>query len=109
MRKRFRVDMAGGHPLQSVIANRSRCAQAGVDIVLMDDVTLLGRVPPDTGKAVGLQLELDGDLLCRPGTRLLQPPCFSLDAEDLLNVMADFVCENIRLLELARRPDTLCH
>ena len=57
MREAFGHHAAGGHSLQSVVSNRSGRLQARFDVALIDDLSLLGGISPDTGKAISLQFQ----------------------------------------------------
>ena len=54
VREAFRANAPARHPLQAIIADRSRGIEALRHISLIDNVALLGRVSPHTGEAIGL-------------------------------------------------------
>ena len=59
----FGVDMPRGHSLQAVVADRASGPQASLHVSLVDQSPLRRTMAPNTGEAVGLQLELYGKLI----------------------------------------------
>ena len=59
MREALRTYGSAFHSLQVIIADGRRCLQAGRDIGVVNNLTLLGAVRPYAGEAVRLQFEID--------------------------------------------------
>ena len=67
------------------------------------------RVRPDAGEAVGLQLEPHRELVrARPGPPAARRSTSSIDAEQVLDVVADLVRDHVGLREVAGRAEALC-
>ena len=98
----FRAYGAAAHALQMVVADGGGGAEGSGDVVLVDDVALGGGVRPDAGEAVGLEFEVDGELISFARNLFRQPAHFALDAGELLDVVAEFVSENVGLGEVSR-------
>jgi hypothetical protein len=60
MRPTLRTHRTPAHFLQVVVAYRCCRSQGTIDVIFMDDVSLLRTVSPDAGKAVSLQLQING-------------------------------------------------
>ena len=78
----------GRHPLDAVVANRRRGVQPFLDVAGLElhlpvrgASGLRGLVPPDAGKAVGLELQPHRERILLIRLRLLQPADLRLDAE----------------------------
>lgn len=63
MSEALRADPPARHPLQTIIADGSRCVEALGNVSLIDNVALFSRIPPHTREAIRLQLEPDGKLI----------------------------------------------
>src|SRR4051812_18976850 len=92
-------DAARRLALQRVVADRARRGECGVDVARLQEVRPLLRlaIDPDAGQAVGLQFDLH---LQRIGLRLaagllLQPRHARNDAEQVLNVMAGLMGDDV--------------
>src|SRR3954447_24055195 len=93
-------------PLQRIVADRGCRPQCRIDIAGLDEARtlLLFAIDPDAGKTIRLQLDLD---LQRVGFRLaagllLQPLHARQDAEQVLDVVARFMRDDVGRGELAR-------
>ena len=60
MSERLRTHVPSGHLLNSIVPYCSDSIQAGIDIRLVDKISLFRGMGPDTGQAIRLQLETDG-------------------------------------------------
>jgi len=60
---------------------------------------------PDSGEAIGLQLHFDGERLLRARILFLQLSQFTLDAKNILHVMAKLVCDFISLSKFTRSAE----
>src|SRR6185369_9725142 len=77
--------------LQAVVADGRSGIQCLVDVAGLDDLALLvGVIGPDAGKAIGLQLDANGDSV---GATLAARHAVYLvgDAEQMLHVMPDLM------------------
>ena len=101
MCKRFRRDVARRHFLQPIIADRCCRAQSGFDVALFEQSALLCGVRPNARETIRLQLEPHGRRIRAVHGSLLRS---SLDAKNILNVMADLVGQDVGLREFAWRP-----
>ena len=107
MGERFRMHAPGRHPLQPIVSHRGRRAEAGFHIAGVNDIALGRRVTPDPGETVGLQFQTDRERVSLGGVRHLPSPDTSFDAENLLNVMSDFMRDHVRLRELTGGSEAL--
>src|SRR5579863_2003386 len=107
MRKRLRIYKSLAQTLQPVIPHCRRGSQRGVYVSPVDDSALLGRITPDAGETIGLQFQPDRQRIPLSRFALLQTPHPRLDSENLLHMMSNFVCDYVRLRELARSPEAL--
>src|ERR1700761_5298824 len=57
----LRADGTAGHFLEVIVADRGRGLQRSGNVIGVDDVPLLGAMSPDTGEAIGLQLQIHGE------------------------------------------------
>src|SRR6187399_2027392 len=110
VRKTVRHHPARRLPLQRVVADRGCRPQRCFDIAGFDEsrTLLFFAVDPDARKAIRLQLDLD---LQRIGFRLaagllLQPLHARQDAEQVLDMMAGFMRDDIGRREFARAART---
>ena len=92
---------AGGLFLEAVVAYCGCGIYCGGDVALVDQVALLGGIAPDAGEAIGLQFEKHGELIGGAGIALLFGADGAFDAEDFLDVVADFVGDDVGLREFA--------
>ena len=60
MRERIRVDVTGGHFLQTVVAHGGSRAHRGFDVSFFQEATLLRGVRPHACKAIRLQFQFHG-------------------------------------------------
>ena len=93
--------------LQRVVTNFGGGVHGGFDVAVFQNLPCaLGVVRPNTGKAIGLQLQLDRQLVV---LHLADAPALAIDlladAQQVLHVVADFVGNHIRLRKLARRAE----
>ena len=105
VREGIRHDAALGLALDHVVADLAGGIQAFLDVAVLQAVLhLVVEVRPDAGEAVGLQLHAD---LQRVGLALVVRALLQLlhllgDAELQLNVVADFMGDDVGLGEVAR-------
>ena len=95
--------------LNHVVPDRRRGPQPFLDVARLQDLPLLvGVMRPHPGQAVGLELHQD-----RQGVRLLRarPPPHAMDLlrdpQQVLDVMAHLVGDDVRLREVPRRSEAL--
>src|SRR6266536_992906 len=96
-------DIALRLPLQAVVADRRRGLERRFDVALLDEFpALLRTIGPNPGETVGLQLDLDLQVV---GLDLAEGvlPLLHLrqDAEQILHVVPDLVGDHVGLGELA--------
>src|SRR5262245_40475153 len=111
VREGIRNDIALCLALQGIVADRCRGAQRRLNVSRLDErrlaltaqiLILVAR--PDAGEAIGLQLDLHLDAVrlraaaAGGALRLLR---LGQDAEQVLHVVADLVCDHVGLRELA--------
>ena len=94
------ADGAAGHLLQVVVAYGGGGGEGTGDVVGVDDAALLGGVSPDAGEAVGLELEVDGEVVALAWVLAGKRDFPALDAEELLDVVAELVGDDVGLGEL---------
>ena len=104
MRERVGDDISLGLHLQPVVANRLRGAEGGLDIAHFQNLFHpLGVVCPDPGQKIGLQLQPDGKLVgFRLAPSALKGMDLVADPQQVLHVMADFVCDHVGLGKISR-------
>src|SRR5215831_4307708 len=105
--ERFRHDAAHRLALQTVVADRGGGVEAFLDVAGLEDLArALGVGGPDARQAVGLELHAHLERvavgLAATALRLLDALG---DAEQVLDVMADLVGDEVGLGEVARGPD----
>src|SRR5215468_131628 len=105
MREGLGVDLASRLLLQPVVADRGRRGERLLDIAGLQQVLAPGVVAPHAGEAVGLQLGAHRDVVALPAAAELLRPL--LDAQQLLEVVADLVGEHIGLREVAGSAEPL--
>ena len=97
-------------PLQGVVTDGGGGAQGRLDVALLDERRLalaleifVLTIGPDARKAVGLQLDLDLDVICfrLAAGNALRVLRLRQNAEEVLHVMTDFVGDHVGLRELA--------
>ena len=101
----FRSNVAGGHFLKAVVSHCGGRLHSGLYIALVDDFSLLGRHRPYAGKTICLQLEANGQwirLTRVARSHALHPP---FNAQYLLDVMSNFMSDDVCLSEFPRRPE----
>ena len=103
-------ERVGLHPasrliLNPIVANCRRGVERFLRIALLEDVALRGRVPPDSGEAVGLQLETHRELIGRVGARFLRLADARIDTAQMLHVVPELVGDDIRLREITGRAE----
>ena len=96
---------AGGHFLQAIVAHGGCGAERGFHVAFFEQAALLRRVRPDAREAIGLQFEFYGERIYFARILFLKLAHFSFDPGELLNVVAEFVSENVGLRELAGRAE----
>ncbi len=96
-------DGPGGLALDPVVADGAGRVERLLEIARLEDVARpLGVVGPDPGEAVGLELEPDRQCVSvRLGEPLLLPVDLVGDPEEVLDVVADLVGDDIGLGEVA--------
>jgi len=94
-------DAAGLHFLQMVVADGGSGVHCGFDVALLEEVALFGGIGPDSGVAIGLELDADGDGVGHFRIVFDFLADFSLDARDFLHVVADLVSNYVGLREFA--------
>ena len=94
-------DAAGLHFLQMVVADGGCCIHGGFYVALLEQVALFGGIGPDSGVAIGLELDADGDGVGHSRVVFDFLADFSLDAGDFLHVVADLVSNYVGLREFA--------
>src|SRR5262249_26692710 len=103
MGERVRDDVALGTALQTIVADGGCRLHRRLDVAWLDDTPLLlCVVGPDAGKAVGLQLDPNLEVI---GLRLIQASLHLLnlgqDSQQILHMMPDLVRDHVGLRELA--------
>src|SRR5215203_5679260 len=73
----------------TIVAHRRSRVEAFLEVALVELVALLRRAPPDSGVAVGLQLEAHRVLIGRRRISLLCAPHLLIGAEQVLHVMPE--------------------
>ena len=96
-----------GLRLDPVVADRRRRVQPLLQVPLLQQVVLVGRVGPDAREAVGLQLQEHRELV---GVARAAAPLgvhLAHDPEQVLDVVAELVGDDVRLGEVARGAEAL--
>src|SRR5438105_5903382 len=108
MRERLGNDLAARHALQPVVADGRRRVQSFIHIAGIEQAARLGEMSPHARVAVGLQLEADGQRvgLAIVGAFPLRRDGFR-DAQQVLDVVTDFVRDDVGLREVAGRAEAL--
>jgi hypothetical protein len=102
MGKAIRRNCASRHLLQMIVSNR-RGGTKTISHVGLVDLAALGRsVSPDTCQTVSLELQHDGELIPRLRIARLKLTHAILDAEDVLDVVAQLMSDHIRLSKVSR-------
>jgi hypothetical protein len=98
-------DAASGLPLDPVVSDRPGGPESLLHIPRLQKPLSCRAVPPYPGQAVGLQLHGHRVLVphARPGLLELSHPAF--DTQEALEVVADFVSQNVRLREVPGAPN----
>lgn len=99
--KGFRLDAAAGHLLDMIVANGGSCAEGRFHVAGFQEATLLRGVSPDSGEAVGLQFHRNGEFVSRSRIGLLKMAHLTFHADNFLDVVADFVGQDVGLREFA--------
>ena len=102
----LRVHTLTAGRLNPVVSDR-RGREPFLDVPRIQLVSLLRRIGPDPGIAVGLELHPNGEVVHHVGPLLLRPPHLSLGAEQPLHVMAELVRDHVGLREIARGPESV--
>lgn len=97
----FGADGSAAHALEVVVADGGGGFEGAIDVGVLDHVTLFGGVGPDAGVAVGLEFEVDGEVVALAGLLLFELTDLAFGAEELLDVVAEFVGDDVGLGELA--------
>src|SRR5712691_5029593 len=97
-------DVALRLPLQAVVADGGRGLERSFDVALLDQIpALLRTLGPDSGKTIGLQLDLDLQVIRLDlADGVLTLLHLRQDAEQILHVVTDLVGDHVSLGELAR-------
>ena len=88
MGEALRTHRAALHLLDVIVANSGRCLQPSSDIGIVNNLALLATMRPHTGKAVGLQLKIDGELILLPGILTGEVLHLLLNPENVLHMVA---------------------
>jgi hypothetical protein len=103
----FRAYTAGSHSLEAVVADGRGGVKPGGDIASVDDSALARGIAPDSGQAVGLEFQADRELVGAAGVAFFETVNFRLNAEQLLDVVADFMGHDVSLGKFARRTEAV--
>src|SRR6266849_3512857 len=97
-------DVALRLPLQAVVADGGRGLERSFDVALLDQIpALLRTLGPDPGETIGLQLDLDLQVIRLDlADGVLTLLHLRQDAEQILHVVTDLVGDHVGLGELAR-------
>src|SRR5215218_4077238 len=104
---RLRVDADAGARLDPVVTDGGRRAQAFLEVARLEVALLVDGLCPHAGEAVGLELHLDRELVLPARVLLLELADLALDPRHRLDVVPDLVRDDIRLREVARRPEAV--
>ena len=88
MSKSLRIYASTRHALQPVISHRRGRIQALTRFIGIEQLSLIGRVPPDAGKTVRLKFQPLGKLVCRSRVLLLRGVDLLFDSNQFLHVMS---------------------
>ena len=80
---------------------------AGIYVAGVEEVALLRGVSPDAGEAVGLQFQTNRKLVGGLRVLLLRLPHLALDAQQFLDVVSDFVGQDVGFGEFSGRAEAL--
>lgn len=94
-------DAADLHFLQMVVADGGGCVHGGIHVSFFQEIALLGGVGPNSGVAIGLELDADGDGIGHVRIVFDRLTDFLLGAYDFLHVVANFVSDHVGLGEFA--------
>src|SRR5262245_26202482 len=96
-------DIALRAPLQSIVADGRSRLQGRLDVAGFDEAPLLlGVMTPNSGKAISLQLDPDLKLISFSFVHAaLKRLHTGQDPEQVLHMVANFMCDDVRLRELA--------
>src|SRR5260370_39153744 len=86
--------------LQIIFPDRRSRAQSALDVLGMNDVSLLRVVRPNSGIAVRLQFYVDREMIPFGGFLLHQVLDLLLSPQNVLNMMPEFMRNHIRLSEI---------
>src|SRR4051794_31512474 len=103
----LRVDPPLRLLLDPIVADSRRRGQAFLEVTVLEDAPVIGRPRPDAGQAVGLELESHRERVGVVGIRLALLSDVLLDAELLLDVVAQLVGDDIGLGEVAGSLEAL--
>ncbi|OMP13532.1 hypothetical protein COLO4_01476 [Corchorus olitorius] len=95
---------------QAIVANSFGGIQGFLQIAHLKDLLLFHIVAPDAGKAVGLKFHFNGQLIDLALTgALLHLAYTGLNAQQLLHMVADFVCNYITLRKITACAQFVFH
>jgi len=103
--KGFGADLASAHALNAVIADGGGGVERLVHVTRFDDLSFLGGVRPDAGKAIGLQLHADGKIVVSAWIGVHGLLDFALNAEHALDMVPDLVSQYIGLGKISGRAE----
>jgi hypothetical protein len=106
MGERIGLNLARRCFLDAIVTNRGSSSDCFVYIAGFKNVSLLGRVSPDSGEAVGLQFEADRKLIALVWIFSHRSLHLTFNPEHLLDVMPDLVRQHIGLREVSGRSKT---
>lgn len=98
----FGPDAASGFLLDGIVADGGSGAEGFIDVAGLEQAALTGGMSPDAGKAVGLEFHEDAELILRTRVALLSGANLAFDAKDGLQVVTEFVGDDISLSKVAR-------
>src|SRR3954453_16922649 len=101
----FRTDSSSRLLLESIIPDRRCCSEPRLDITGIGNPPLLRRISPDPCETVRLQFQPNRERIRRLRALLLQGMNLRLNAQNLLHVMSNLVCDHIRLREFSGRSE----
>ena len=101
--KRVGTDLPSRHALKAVVTYCRRRAERALDVASLQEISSLRRFCPNTRETVSLQLEPNRERILRTWVAALQAPDLPFDAHQILNMVSEFVRQDVGLRELAGR------
>lgn len=106
MSEAVRVYVSRRPPLQTVISHRSRRFQSLLHIPGFEKVALLCGVRPHSCETIRLQFQSYGNRLRRLRIPFLRRARFAFNPQQFLDVMPDFMCQDISFRKLSGRSES---